>query len=56
MGFQGDSHGLEGTTEDISSHFRHVKVKTDSSTSYEFLCSSNITHKSFLIKMTRKIK
>lgn len=47
MGFQGDSHGLEGTTEDISSHFRHVKVKTDSSKSYKSFYVPVISHISF---------
>lgn len=27
MGFQGDKHVLEGTTEDISGHFRHTQIQ-----------------------------
>lgn len=38
MGFQGERHGLEGTSEDISGHFRQVKVKTDSSKSCKSFC------------------
>lgn len=27
MGFQGDKHVSEGTTEDISGHFRHTQIQ-----------------------------
>lgn len=53
MGFQGDKHALEGTTQDISGHFRHTQIQMTGK--YEYIKSPK-TYKSSFVPVIKNLR